>query len=206
MRTALLLSSLFATACTVGELPTNHSNPGVDAGGTPGTDGGAAANGCVTRLDLPYGEKHIHLVTAGTGTDNAGQNCVSSGCHLKGATGTVNAVTAPAFRYGGTLYKSDGTTVDGGAVIQLKDTTGKTAMYYTDDGGNFNITDDDQMLAALTGLSFNVSASACPNITLMSSVCPATNPDGCGGTACHATGTAGTTGSGGKLILALDKP
>jgi hypothetical protein len=202
MRTALLLSSLFATACTVGELPTNHSSPGVDAGGgtNPGTDGGVAANGCITRLDLPYGEKHIH--TTGSNTDNAGQNCVSSGCHMKAALGAG----APAFRYGGTLYKSDGTTVDGGAVIQLKDSTGKTAMYYTDDGGNFNITDDDQMLAALTGLSFNVSASACPNITLMSSSCPATNVDGCGGTNCHATGTAGTTGSGGKLILALDKP
>jgi hypothetical protein len=79
-------------------------------------------------------------------------------------------------------------------------------MYYTDDGGNFNITDDDQMLATLA-YPFTVSASACPNITSMvETITVATTMAGCGGTSCHANGTNGTTGGGGKLILALDKP
>ena len=94
-RTALLLSCLFAAACSVGEVGTSN-NGGTD-GGTK-TDGGATGNGCVTRL-TPAGAEHPHTapVNANNPT-NAGENCVSAGCHLKASLGAVLLRTSTAAR------------------------------------------------------------------------------------------------------------
>src|SRR4051794_11121582 len=91
-RTALLLSSLWVAACTVGELPEASNNQGTDAGGEMG-------NGCQNRNATPD-PPHDHGGVAGA--TNAGMSCVASGCHLEGATGT----DAPAFEFAGTVYKT----------------------------------------------------------------------------------------------------
>jgi hypothetical protein len=191
-RLALLLSSLLVSACTVGEIPPrNQQSSGTDAGGATG-------NGCVDRLTGPAVDKHQH---DDGGTDNAGQDCTQSGCHMQGAAGTSGKGNkAPEYMYGGTLYKSDQTTPEQGAVIKIID-QGMTGMYYTDSGGNFFIPTGDTALPTQIK-SATVTASACPNITpmaenLMQLGC------GDGGGACHAkNGTA--YGTGGKLFLTGD--
>jgi hypothetical protein len=189
-RTALLLSSLFVAACTVGEIPDkNQSNPGIDAGSGSGTidGGGVGSNGCVNRL-LPPGPAHVHAAGGGT---NAGLDCTVGGCHKKGATGTG----APAFRFAGTVYKADGTTASQGAAIVFK-SGATTGAFYSDDAGNFSVLDGDTSIPTPFS-SGNVSVSGCPTIHAMGgTVTESTPPIGCGTLACHAPG-----GGGGKLTL-----
>jgi hypothetical protein len=171
-RTALLLSCLFAAACSVGEV---------------GTDSGAMGNGCKTRLAPPGGEHpHTAPVNANNPT-NAGENCVAAGCHLKAAPGTG----APPYQYGGTVYKTGGTVPSTGAVIVLTG-GGKTATVYSDTAGNFSVPDDGSLPNPFQG---NVSVSGCPTISSMVSLIA---QNGCGGMACHT----GTNSTGGKIILA----
>jgi hypothetical protein len=92
-RTALLLFSLFAAACSVGEV------------------GGSSLSPCVDRLVPPSG-KHTHLVGGGT---NAGLSCVAAGCHLAGQLGA----NAPAYQFAGTVYKPGGTTPSAGVVVRV---------------------------------------------------------------------------------------
>lgn len=194
-RLALLLSSLLASACTVGEIPAPGSHSGSpDAGGPSG-------NGCVDRLTGPAEDKHIH---DDGGTDNAGMDCTMAGCHRPGAAGTSGKGNkAPEYLFGGTVYKADQTTPDQGAVIIITD-QGKTGMYYADTGGNFSVTVGDTQLPTQIK-SAVVSTSACPNITHMAE--NVTPPNlGCGdssGGACHAkNGTA--YGNGGKIYVSGD--
>ena len=169
-RTALLLSSLFAAACSVGEVDTSNGG-----------------SGCVDRL-TPAGGEHAHdaPVAAGNPT-NAGENCVASGCHLKGAEGT----DAPAYQFGGTVYKTGGTVPSAGAAIVLKG-GGKTVTVYSDTAGNFGVPDDGSLPNPFQG---NVTVSGCPTISTMSTQI---TQNGCGGQACHI----GTNPTGGKIVLA----
>jgi hypothetical protein len=186
-RAALLLSCLFAAACSVGEVgPSTTSGP--DAGAR--TDAGATANGCMPRL-TPAGGEHPHNAPVNVNNPtNAGENCVQAGCHLTGNLGSG----APAYQFGGTVYKTGGTVPSAGAVIVLKG-GGTTAMVYSDTAGNFFVPE-----GALTNpFTGNVSVSACPTISSMvSQVAPGTGVSGCGGEACHI----GTAPTGGKIILA----
>lgn len=202
MRFALLLSSLLASACTVGAIPP----PGSGQSGGTGTDGGggASANGCVDRLAPPFVDAHPH---DDGGTDNAGMDCTTAGCHLQGAAGTSGKGNkAPEYMFGGTVYKSDQVTPDGGAVVKITD-QGMTGMYYADSGGNFFVPVGDPALPTQIK-SATVTASACPNISPMAefvTVSPGTGKTGCGdsGGGCHSkTGT--STGTGGKIFIPHD--
>jgi hypothetical protein len=189
-RTALLLSSLFVAACTVGEIPDkNPATPGTDAGSGSGTtDGGANANGCVDRLPPPAADAHSHLAGGGT---NAGMDCTLGGCHKKGALGAG----APEFRFAGTVYKADGTTPTVGAVVLFTSGAKKTP-FYTDSAGNFNIRADDPSLATPFS-NGNVSVTGCPTIHPMGGLVTEGTPlVGCGSSGCHGPG-----GTGGKLTL-----
>jgi hypothetical protein len=177
-RTALLLSCLFAAACSVGEVGTSKT----DAGGSS----------CKTRLS-PAGAEYTHSkpVVAGN-PSNAGQNCVAAGCHLKNNLGTGAAgQLASAYQYGGTVYKTGGTVPSPGAVIVLTG-SGKTATAYSDTAGNFFVADDGSLPNPFAG---NVAVSGCPTISSMVSQIA---QNGCGGEACHI----GTNPTGGKIILA----
>jgi hypothetical protein len=175
-RAAVLLSCLFAAACSVGEVGT--SNNGTDAGG---------ANGCLPRL-TPAGEAHTHNPPADVNNPtNAGLNCVKSGCHLKASPG----VGAPPYQYGGTVYKTGGTVPSVGAAIVLKG-GGKTVTVYSDTGGNFGVPDDGSLPNPFTG---NVTVSGCPTISTMTGTIAQSS---CGGVSCHTE----TNPAGGKIILA----
>jgi len=137
-----VLSSLFATSCTVGEVPTNRGNP----------DGGST--GCVDRI-APPGPAHTHKAGGGS---NAGMNCVAGACHLPGNTGT----DAPPYQYAGTVYVNGTRTPSAGATIQIK----LGAMVFpavTDAGGNFSFD-----AGTLKGtFSAEVVVSACPGSSAM---------------------------------------
>jgi len=190
-RTALLLSSLFVAACTVGELPTTgggnpggNNTPGVDAGIPPTTDaGGAHANGCVDRAVA--GDPHLH--GGAGGPTHAGEGCVVAACHLASNPGPG----APGFQFAGTVYKPDGTTPQAGVTIQMK-SAGKVAIGITDTAGNFSI------MAGTLQPAFpaNTDVTVCPNLTPMvgqlvqAGTVPGNNCNGChvpGGTTSRIT-------------------
>ncbi|HET9623542.1 MAG TPA: hypothetical protein VFP84_19355 [Kofleriaceae bacterium] len=209
LRIALVLSSLLASACTVGEIPTG----GNGGGGDDGSGSGSQSNGCVDRLQGRPIDKHPHLdgpAVANVGDDNGGMDCLASGCHMPGAPGTSKngGVTAPEFIYGGTVYKgSDQTQPDVSAAV-IFTAPGMAMPYatYTDTGGNFYIMKGDPMLP--NPIATAVSVSACPNIFPMA--IPLTpNTAGCGDAqntagGCHAKGGGPNTGIGSKIYLQGD--
>jgi hypothetical protein len=178
-RTALLLSSLWVAACTVGELPEASNNQGTDAGGEMG-------NGCQNRNAAPD-PPHDHGGVAGA--TNAGMSCVASGCHLEGATGT----DAPAFEFAGTVYKTGAVAPNAGVIITItKVADGTTASAITDTAGNFHV--PAGMLAGAFPATVNVSA--CPTISKMVGQLAAdTGPSCNGGGTCHGA-------TAGKIVLA----
>ncbi len=196
-RTALLLSSLFVAACTVGELPTagggntgGNNTSGVDAGSPPGTDaGGAHANGCIDRI-VPPGGSHTHLAGGGT---NAGLGCVVAACHLASNPGP----NAPGFQFAGTVYKPDGTTPSTGVTIQVKSPGGTVAIGVTDDAGNFNIMQGSLQQA----FPATTNVTACPNLTpMVGQLVQAGTVTGNNCNGCHVVG-----GSAGSRITIADK-
>jgi hypothetical protein len=178
-RTALLLSSLFVAACTVGELPTNRDNPGPGGGSNTMPDAAMpVGNGCVGRVAAT--DAHLH--TAGN-TDNAGKSCMVGGCHLKGNTGTG----ASAYQFAGTVYKADGVTPNPGVNIRIKPANGGAGgTLVSDKGGNFSAGDGSIMMA----FPATTDVSACPTIMPMSAQIVAGGGGNCNG--CHAK-TGGTT-------------
>jgi hypothetical protein len=159
MPRALLASSLFVAACSVGELA---------------NDGGGGDSACVDRI-VPARDVHVHAAGGGT---NAGTACVVSGCHLDSAPGTG----APGFQFAGTLYKPGGTTPNAGAVIRIKSAAGADVKGDTDSAGNFNIPAG----ALATPFPATTNATACPTSTPMAA--PLTTGGGnCNATGCHAS-------------------
>jgi hypothetical protein len=185
-RAALLLSSLFFAACTVGDIPKNGNGgvdaaPGGDSGGT-GTDGSVKAAGCVDRI-TPPGDAHPH---AG-GVTHAGEGCVVSGCHLANAPGAG----APGFQFAGTIYKPGaGKIPSTGVTVTVKAANGTTAVGVTDSAGNFNI------VAGTLQNPFpaTVSVTACPTLAPMVSQL-VQGGGNCTSAACHAGTAAGATPS-----------
>jgi hypothetical protein len=197
-RTALLLSSLFVAACTVGELPTagggnpgGNNTTGVDAGNPPATDGGGAhANGCIDRI-VPPGDAHQHGGTGGP--THAGEGCVVAACHLASNPGPG----APGFQFAGTVYKPDGTTPSTGVTIQVKSAAGLTAVGVSDSAGNFNILQGSLQQA----FPATTNVTACPNLTpMVGQLVQAGTVTGNNCNGCHVTG-----GSAGSRITIADK-
>jgi hypothetical protein len=185
LRTALVLSSLFAAACTVGDLPTNRGNGQVDAGNGSGSnpqiDAAPTGNGCVDRVTA--GDPHIHGTAAGGGT-HAGDDCMT--CHAKGAAGPA---PGPQFQFGGTLYKADGVTPNAGVTIRIKPAGGGTPVpLVTDTAGNFSAA------AGTIPAAFpaTVDVTVCPTVTAMGGQLVANGGGACNSGGCHAKG--GTQG------------
>jgi hypothetical protein len=159
MRCELLVSSLFAAACSVGEIA---------------SDGGGGGSACVDRI-MPAGEAHVHAAGGGT---NAGVACVVSGCHLDSGPGTG----APGFQFAGTLYKPGGTAPSAGAVIRIKSSAGIEVKGYTDSDGNFNISAG----ALANPFPATTNATACPTSTPMVGALT-TGGGNCNADGCHAS-------------------
>jgi hypothetical protein len=164
VRTLVILAFVLG-ACDVGSV-LNRQNPQVDApGGHQDGNGGGPdgpGNGCVAAV-TPVG---AHLHTAG-GTSNAGQNCITGGCHLVNQTGAG----APTFRAAGSLYTSAaGTAPKTGATIKIA-SGANTLTAKTDDAGNFYICQaGDNCANVQPALTFpaNALATSCPSLNNMS--------------------------------------
>lgn len=175
LRTALLLSSLFAAACTVGELPKNNGGT-TDAGNGSNMIDAAAGNGCSDRDPAPAAA-YVHSAGAGGGT-HAGDACMP--CHAQGGTG-------PQFQIAGTVYKADGTTANAGVWVRLKPAAGGTGgAAITDTAGNFRLSAGTVPMAfpALT------ETSVCPTVTPMSGQLAANGGGNCNASGCHLRGGA----------------
>jgi hypothetical protein len=160
MRIVVLLCSLLAAGCSVGSF---------------GPDGNSAA-GCVDRITPPTAA-HLHK---DDGTAHAGMGCVAAACHLAGQLG----VDAPAYQFGGTVYKQGTTIPSTGVTIRVTGLDGTVATGVTDDAGNFNIP------AGALAMPFpgTVTASACPTVASM--VAPLSQGGGdCNSAACHGGAT-----------------
>jgi len=174
-RAALLLSSLFVAACTIGELPNSGGgNPGTDAGNTGIDAPKQNSNGCVDRI-VPPGGAHPHV---GGGVTHAGEGCVVAGCHLANNPGAG----APGFQFAGTVYKPGTTTPSTGVTVTVKANGGATATGVTDDAGNFNIPAN----SLPNPFPATVSVTACPTLTPMASSL-AQGGGNCTSTGCHGT-------------------
>lgn len=148
-----------------------------DPGTGPGPDGGNNIAACVNRAGT-IGTAYQHSGGAGT---HAGEGCVSSGCHLAAALGAG----APAFQAAGTVYKADGTTPNGGAVVRI--VSGSTPLTaFADDAGNFRFEQ------AIT-YPAKTDTSACPDMTpMIGQITTGPGQGGnCNSAACHAAGAQG---------------
>lgn len=184
-RAALLVSSLFFAACTVGDLPRsgpgggNPANPGVDAGNTPGVDAAPTGNGCVNRAAAD--PAYVHSAAAGGGT-NAGKGCINTGCHAQGGTG-------PQFQFAGTIYKPGGTVASAGVTIRVTSGTGTAAPdVITDDAGNFHIA-AGTLSGAFPGA--HVLVTACPTAPAKMNTALNSGDGNCAKAGCHVAGATG---------------
>jgi len=171
-RTAALVAAVLMGACTgelVGPDPSGDPGPDAAAGGSfdaaEGPDQGADAAPASDPTCLPIGGAN------GSGRHNAGQSCLS--CH------TGNG--APLFTAGGTLYTdAAGTAPLPGATIVLRDGGGNEVHLITAQNGNFYTT---QTLS----FPYTVSASGCPDVTIMPTAVDATRAS-CNASGCHSAG------------------
>jgi hypothetical protein len=125
MRSALVLSSLaslFVTACSVGEVPTNNMTP--DSGGDSNT------SGCVNRI-APAAPAHTHDDGGGT---NARKSCIAANCH-----GQPLGVGAPQWQFAGSVVKPGGVAANTGVTVRVTSAAGMSAETVTDAAGNFSI-------------------------------------------------------------------
>lgn len=182
-RAALLVSSLFVAACTVGELPRNGGGGDDTQGIDAGIDAAATGNGCADRIPAAQAViAHVHSAAAGGGT-NAGKACLAAGCHAANAPGA----NAPGYQFGGTLYKPGTTTPSVGATIRVKTASVAAPDYLTDSAGNFHIP-AQTLPGAFPGAT--VLVTACPKVTSM--ITPLKQGDGdCAKAGCHVAGSQG---------------
>jgi hypothetical protein len=160
MRIAVLVLGLLAAGCSVGEF-------GPDA---------TSSAACVDRVTPPIAA-HIHT---DDNTTHAGRGCVTAACHLVGATGAA----APAYQFGGTVYKLDGTTPSAGVTIRIRAPSGMVATGVTDDAGNFRIPAG----ALPDPFPAVVNATACPTVASMVATLSQGGGD-CNNASCHGGAT-----------------
>jgi hypothetical protein len=161
-RCMVLLAGLALGACSVGEVSLGDDTGGDDV-----------QTGCVDRVTPIAAHTHTQV---GLGTA-AGQGCVAGGCHLAAAPG----VNAPPYYAGGTVYKADKTTPQGGVTVRITAMTGgKQHTAVTDAAGNFYFPATvEDLKPALT------SATACPGEAPMISRIVNNADANCNSAACH---------------------
>jgi hypothetical protein len=154
MARATVILVIFLGACDVGSV-TNINNQVVDGNGGGGDTGGGG--------DGSQGANCENLTTPnGDGHHNAANACIVAGCHLEGQTGAG----APAYSYGGTVYKdAAGTQPYAGATILIT-MGGTTHKLISATNGNFFYT--PALLPSPTNANTaNAAASVCPDKTAM---------------------------------------
>ncbi|HEX5060007.1 MAG TPA: hypothetical protein VFV99_11640 [Kofleriaceae bacterium] len=171
MARIVVIFSLVLAACDVGELP---GVGGADGGSGSGDGGG---NGCIEVSATPAVGHHNPVMPTG---------CMSAaGCHSQ-AKGLGAA--APAYSYGGLLYKADKMTPYAGATVIIKLGTAEKKAAVADNGEFFlvpGIAGLDEPTATMTG---STEASACPSANLkMGGLLTAAGGD-CNSAACHQPG------------------
>ena len=170
MARIVVIFTLCLAACDVGELPgaTGDANGG---------SGDAAGNGCVpvvtAAADIPDGHH------------NPGMGCMSAaGCHNQALGLGTNA---PAYSYGGTLYKADKTTPYPGATIVVE-LGGAAKKVVTANNGNFWMVPGVPGLDPPTNtMTAKTSASGCPNVAPMATLLTQGSGD-CNKSGCHTPG------------------
>lgn len=155
-RIAVILFA-FAAACDVGSVVSNNQagpdgsvGGGGDSGG--GSNGSGSGSNCIpVSANLPAAHH------------NAGQTCMTAGCHLTGNTGAG----APAFAVGGTLYRDpQGTNPYAGATITVT-VAGTKHTAVTASDGNFYISSALMTTPPSAGNQGTTNASACPSTNAM---------------------------------------
>jgi hypothetical protein len=169
--TSVLVMLSFA-ACDVGEVPIGGG--GGDGGGG-GPDAGGTTTGfattCIDRATT-IGTAHQHSGVAVNPT-HAGEGCLNVGCHGPAQPGGEYAA-------GGTVYKTDGTTPNAGAVVRIKNGTGVLTMV-ADDAGTFHAGPTTIMYPTITDVS------ACPSSSKMTTKLTAAGGPNCSQSGCHTT-------------------
>lgn len=156
-RIAVILSAFaFAAACDVGSVVSNNqAGPDGSIGGDTGgsNPGSGSGSNCVPlSANLP------------TAHHNAGQTCMTAGCHLTGNTGAG----APAYAVAGTLYRDpQGTNPYAGATITVT-VAGTKHTAVTASDGNFYIESALMTTPPSAANQGTTNASACPSTNAMS--------------------------------------
>jgi hypothetical protein len=169
MARIVVIFSLCLAACDVGELPQLMGD-----GGGSGSDSG---NGCVELSATPPTGHHNPVMAQGC---MSAANCHNSALGL--GTG------APAYSYGGVLFKADKTTPYAGGTVIV--TLGSAAKKVTaaDNGEFFMVPGVAGLDPPTTAMRASTQATACPNITAMVGTLGAGDGD-CQKGGCHTPGT-----------------
>ena len=169
MRIVVIISLCLVAACEVGELP--------GAGGDGG--GGDTGNGCVDVSPTPSIGHHNPVMA---------QGCMAAAaCHNE-ALGLGTG--APAYSYGGVLYKADKTTPYGGGTV-LVQLGGALKKATAADNGEFYFVPGVAGLDPPTnGTRASTKATACPNVTAMVGTLGQGDGD-CQKGLCHVAGAQG---------------
>lgn len=123
--------------------------------------------------------------TPPVGHHNAGTGCMSAAqCHNQ-ALGLGTG--APAYSYGGTLYKTDKTTPFAGATIVLKLGTAEKSVVVADNGNFWMVPGVAGLDPPTTILAATAKASGCPDVVPMVGTLTAGGGD-CNKGGCHTPG------------------
>jgi hypothetical protein len=168
-RIVVIFSLCLLAACDVGELPRLMGDGGGDSGG----------NGCVDLvMPAPAGHHNPAMV----------QGCMSAAnCH-NSALGLGTG--APAYSYGGLLFKADKTTPYAGATVIVKLDTAEKKTTVSDNGEFFlvpGVAGLDPPVAG--GMRASTKATACPTAPIAMGGTLGPGDGDCQKGGCHTAGT-----------------
>lgn len=170
MARIVVIFSLCLAACDVGQLP--GTTP--DGGGGSG-DSMGSGNGCIAVSATPPDGHH-----------NPGMGCMSAaGCHNQ-ALGLGTG--APAYSYGGTLFKADKTTPFAGATIVVKLGTAEKSVTVANNGNFWLVPGVAGIDSPTNTTQGETKASGCPDVTPMVGKLTQGGGD-CNKSGCHTPGT-----------------
>jgi len=160
----VVILSLCLAGCEVGELP----NLNADAAGS--------GNGCVDVSPAPPIGHHVPVMAMGC---MAAANCHNQALGL--------GVGAPAYSYGGVLFKADKTTPYAGGTVIVKLGNAEKKITAADNGEFFMVPGVAGMDPPTAAMRAQTSATACPTISAMAGTLGAGDGD-CQKSGCHTPG------------------
>jgi hypothetical protein len=168
MARIVVIFSLCLAACDVGELPNLTGDGGGDSGG---------GNGCIDVAATPPAGHHTPVMA---------QGCMSAAnCH-NAAMGLGTG--APAYSYGGVLFKADKTTPYAGATIIVTLGSAEKKAVVSDNGEFFMVPGVAGLDPPTNTMTATTKATACPSAPVaMGGVLTAGGGD-CQKSGCHTPG------------------